>query len=178
MSNTAIHRARSSALPGQPGPLGQAVQPHLSARGRPCEQPPGGPHVLGPAGEVPVDGEGGRLEGRQVGVWRAVPSATAKASWGEESRQLTANMDVEASRPGRGRLGLRWGGGEAGRVLDLPRPGVAGGALSWPWAGAGQDGEAQLPAHPPCGHPNTQCPPLPSPLAGGHWPGGSREGPG
>lgn len=29
--------------------------------------------------------------------------------------------------------GLGWGG--EGRVLDLPKPGVAGGALSWPRVG-------------------------------------------
>lgn len=40
--------------------------------------------------------------------------------------------------------GLGWGG--EGRVLDLPKPGVAGGALSCPGWGTGQGEGAQ---HPP-----------------------------
>lgn len=87
-----------------------------------------------------MDGEGGRLEGRRVGVWRAAPSARAKASWGEESRQplLTANVDVEASRPGRGRLGLRWGGaGRRAESLTCPDRGWL--EVPSPGPGRGQD---------------------------------------
>ena len=139
MSNTAIHRARASAL-GQPGPLGQAVQSQLSARGRPCEQPPGGSHVLGPAGEVPVDGEGGRLV---AGGWECGGLLAAQEPRPAGEKRVDSRSSGQSQRGCGGQQareegpGAAVGGGEEGRVLDLPKPGWL--EVPSPGPGRGQD---------------------------------------
>lgn len=115
MSNTAIHRARSSALPGQPGPLGQAVQPHLSARGRPCEQPPGGPHSWDLQGRCLWTG---RVGGWRAGRWECGGLFPAREPRPAGEKRVGSSRPTWTWRPA-GEGGGAWGcGGGAGRRAE------------------------------------------------------------
>lgn len=143
--------------------------------------PTRGSQVLGPAGKLPVDRKGGRLVDRQ-GWGRGLLQEQEPRSPGEKT--VSGCSSWQHGYEGQQAreevwMGLGWGG--EGRAESLTCPSQGWLEVPSPAPGGEQDRvekHSTLPIFPEGTPTHSWCPPLPSHLAGGHWPGSSREGPG